>query len=57
MATDLERAFAALSSKASAYSLTWRYYDGDQPLHAVIEEITTVTFQSNPGRELSKWKR
>jgi len=42
MATDLERAYKALSTKTSTYKTLWQYYDGDHPLvytNKRLEEI------------------
>lgn len=37
--SDLQRAFEALSGKQAAYTLAWRYYDGDQPLRYSTERL------------------
>ena len=42
MATDLERAYKALSAKTGIYKTLWQYYDGDHPLvytNKRLEEI------------------
>ena len=37
--TDLQRAYNALSGKQAAYTMAWRYYDGDQPLKYSTERL------------------
>ena len=54
MPTDIEIAYAALSSKAATYNLLWRYYDGDHPLVYNAERLREV-FDRIDARFVQNW--
>lgn len=54
MATDLERAFSALSQKKRLYDKYWRYYDGDQPLVYNSERLREI-FSGLDARFTQNW--
>jgi hypothetical protein len=54
MASDLERAFGALTGKKEAYDRLFRYYDGDQPLVYSAERLREV-FQRLDAKFCQNW--
>ena len=42
MATDLQRAYEALTAKQNNYAALWNYYDGKQPLVYSTERLRTI---------------
>ncbi len=54
MASDLEKAFNALSGKQAAYSLLWDYYDGDHPLVYSTSRLRDV-FKGINARFTQNW--
>jgi len=54
MATDLERAYKALSNKTIIYDTLWEYYDGVQPLRYSTERLKDV-FKNISARFTLNW--
>jgi hypothetical protein len=54
MATDVERAYEALSAKATAYSQLWAYYRGRAPLVYLNKRLESV-FKNLDARFTENW--
>lgn len=54
MATDLEKAFGALTAKQAVMNAQWAYYDGDQPLMYTNKRLEEI-FQALDARFTQNW--
>ena len=54
MATDLERAYKALSDKQKIYTKLWQYYDGIQPLRYSTDRLRDI-FKNIDARFTQNW--
>jgi SPP1 family phage portal protein len=55
MATDLERAFSALSAKQAAHTEYWKRYDGDHPLLYSTAKLRDIFGRAIDVRFIQNW--